>query len=299
MNNFHVIITQTGQIHFVHCINGNLPVVLAAQKRYLKNFLYITLCLFCTNLSAQDNYEIQVYGSETQAPRTTMFELHSNVTVLGFREVQNGVIADNLAWHETIEITQGITPWFELGGYLFMSANRGQYGLTYVGDHLRPRFRAPESWHWPVGVSLSLEAGYQKPRYCADTWTLEIRPIIDKQYKWFYFSFNPVVDYAFVGYDHKAGLQFSPDLKLQFNVSKKVAIGLEYYTGIGSFQAPYPLAQQSHQLGPAFDLDVSPDYEINFGYMFGLTPGTERGIVKLILGRRVDWKPKKAPPQPK
>jgi hypothetical protein len=245
----------------------------------------------CGTLTAQDNYEIQVYGSETQAPLTTMFELHSNVTTMGFKTDQAGVIADDLAWHETIEVTQGITPWFELGAYLFMSANRGQYGQTYVGDHLRPRFRAPEAWHWPVGVSISFEAGYQKPRYSSDTWTLEIRPIIDKQYKWLYISFNPVLDYAFVGQDHSAGLQFAPDVKVQFNITKKVGIG---YGGIGAIKAPLPLSQQFQQIGLAFDLDVSPDYEINFGYMVGLTPGTERGIVKLILGRRVDWHRKKA-----
>ena len=259
-----------------------------------KLFLSLILIhILRAHLSAQDNYEIQVYGAETQAPRTTMFELHSNVTTMGFKHDQNSVIADDLAWHETVEVTQGITPWFELGGYLFMSANRGQYGLTYVGDHLRPRFRVPESWHWPVGVGLSIEAGYQKPRYSADTWTLELRPIIDKQYKWFYISFNPAFDYAFVGLDHHAGMQFSPDAKVQFNISKKVGIGLEYYGGIGAIRSPDPLPQQFHELGLAFDLDVSPDYEINFGYMVGLTPGTERGIVKLILGRRVNWRKKK------
>jgi len=259
----------------------------------LKLFLFLIACTVHIRLNAQDNYEIQVYGAETQAPMTTMFELHSNVTTIGFKHDQNGVIADDLAWHETIEVTQGITPWFELGAYLFMSGNRGQYGLTYVGDHLRPRFRVPVSWHWPVGVSLSIEAGYQKPRYSADTWTLELRPVIDKQYKWFYIAFNPALDYAIVGQNHRAGMQLSPDVKVQFNITKKVGIGIEYYGGIGAIKSPDPLPQQFHQIGPAIDLDVSPDYEINFGYMVGLTPGTERGIVKLILGRRVDWRKKK------
>jgi len=257
---------------------------------------FLIMCICCIRLTAQDNYEIQVYESETQAPLSTMFELHSNVTVIGFKQDQNGVVADNLAWHETVEITQGITPWFEIGTYLFLSANPGSYAPAWVGDHLRPRFRAPESWHWPVGVSLSLEAGYQRPRYCIDTWTLEIRPIIDKHYKWFYVSFNPVVDYAFVGQTHSGGPQFSPDVKLQFNVIKQFGFGVEYYGGVGPIRAPYSVNQQFQQIGPAFDIDVSEDYEINFGYMFGLTPGTERGIVKLILGRRVDWhKKKKAP----
>ena len=55
----------------------------------------------------------------------------------------------------------------------------------------RPRVRVPEKWKWPVGVSLSLEAGYQRARFSADTWTLEIRPIIDKQIGPWYLAFNP------------------------------------------------------------------------------------------------------------
>jgi len=277
---------------FSDCIYDHIRLDLRLQIMKLSFTIFILL-LLSLPLCAQDNYEIQVYGSETMDPRTTMFELHSNVTTMGFRQDQNGVIADDLAWHETIEVTHGFTSWFEVGAYLFMSANRGQYGLTYVGDHIRPRFRAPVQWHWPVGVSLSLEVGYQKPRYCADIWTLEIRPIIDKEYKWFYVAFNPVLDYSIQGLNHHAGLQFAPDVKVKFQVSKKVGLGLEYYSGVGSIQSPYILSQQSHQIGPACDLDVSPDYEINFGYMFGLTPGTERGIVKLILGRKVGWGKKK------
>lgn len=33
---------------------------------------------------AQDNYEIQVYGADTVAPKTLMVELHSNFTIDGF-----------------------------------------------------------------------------------------------------------------------------------------------------------------------------------------------------------------------
>jgi hypothetical protein len=218
-----------------------------------------------------------------------MFELHTNVTTIGFKKEQNGVVADDLAWHETVEITHGFTSWFELGTYLFLSANKDQYGLTYVGNHIRPRFRAPDSWHWPVGVSLSLEVGYQRRRYSEDIWTLEVRPIIDKQISWFYVAFNPVIEYSFVGLNHNAGPEFSPNVKVKFDVTPKVGIGVEYYGGIGPFKNPDRPSQQFHQLGLAFDLDVHPDWEINFGYMFGLTSSTEQGIAKVIIGRRIDW----------
>ena len=54
------------------------------------------------------------------------------------------------------------TDWFETGLYIFTSYGPHQ-GYKWVGDHIRPRVRVPEKWHWPVGVSLSTEFGYQRP----------------------------------------------------------------------------------------------------------------------------------------
>jgi len=70
---------------------------------------------------AQSNFEIQVYGSETVAARTTMVELHSNVTADGTTQTVDGVLGAQGAFHETLEITQGITSWFETGFYVFTS----------------------------------------------------------------------------------------------------------------------------------------------------------------------------------
>src|SRR6185437_2287482 len=48
----------------------------------------IALCAASIPAAAQENYEIQVYGSETVAPHVTMFELHSNYTIDGSKIVQ-------------------------------------------------------------------------------------------------------------------------------------------------------------------------------------------------------------------
>jgi hypothetical protein len=60
---------------------------------------------------AQDNYEIQVYGSDTVLPRSTMVEIHSNFTVNGSKTVEDGMLPTNHAEHETLELTQGINDW--------------------------------------------------------------------------------------------------------------------------------------------------------------------------------------------
>src|SRR5208337_3432224 len=108
-------------------------------------FFTLNLSLFTLPARAQDNYEIQVYSSEATPKNVTMVEIHSNFTVDGQKTVVNGVAPPNHAMHETLEITQGWTDWFETGFYVFTSLQNGD-GWDWVGDHIRPRFTAPESW---------------------------------------------------------------------------------------------------------------------------------------------------------
>jgi len=53
-------------------------------------------------VAAQENFEIQVYGSETAAPGSTMVELHSNIAAKGTTHTEQGVVPTEHALHETI-----------------------------------------------------------------------------------------------------------------------------------------------------------------------------------------------------
>ncbi|HXB06335.1 MAG TPA: hypothetical protein VNW04_04450 [Puia sp.] len=235
--------------------------------------------------AAQDNYEIQVYGSQTVSKGNTMVELHSNFTFDGSKTYADGVLPTNHVFHETIEITHGWNSWFETGFYFFNTL--GNDGRTnYVGSHIRPRAMVPASWKWPVGVSLSLEAGYQKREYSPDDWTLEIRPIVDKQWGPLYVAFNPTFDKSFHGVNKDLGYVFSPNLKAAYNITKIVAGGFEYYGSVGPLDHFQPYQQQQHQLFAAVDLDWSPDWEFNVGYGWGFTQSTDNAIFKMILGYR-------------
>jgi hypothetical protein len=121
-------------------------------------FVALTLLLLTPKAHAQDNYEIQVYSSEATPKSVTMVEIHSNFTVDGSKQVINGVAPSNHAMHETLEITYGWTDWFETGFYVFSSIQPND-GWNWVGDHIRPRLTAPESWHLPVGLSVAQEIG--------------------------------------------------------------------------------------------------------------------------------------------
>ncbi len=246
---------------------------------------FLFLIVFSVVLGAQENYEIQVYGAETVKPGQTMVELHNNFTFHGTKTVQDGVQPTNHAWHETIEITHGWTPWFETGFYIFTSANQSN-GWQWVGDHIRPRVRAPEDWKWPVGASISLEFGYQRRAFSSDTWTLEIRPIVDRQIGPWYLSFNPTFDRSFHGLGTSAGVVFSPNFNVTYNFTKKVSGGLEYYGSLGPVTGFDPIREQQQQIIPAVNIDFGPNWEFNFGVGVGITGGTDHLLAKMILGYR-------------
>jgi hypothetical protein len=237
---------------------------------------------------AQNNFEIQVYASETVASGSTMVELHSNVAAEGSTKTIDGLLRTQGAFHETLEITQGWTSWFETGFYVFTSI-QPDTTWEWVGDHIRPRVRAPESWRLPIGLSLSAEIGYQRRAFSTDTWTLELRPIVDKQLGPWYISINPVLDRAIKGESTGNGFEFSPAAKVSYSVTPKAAVGLEYYGSLGPVTNFNRAHDQQHQLFPVIDLDLGPKWEFNFGVGFGLTPSTDRLIVKMILGYRFEW----------
>ncbi len=261
-----------------------------------KASVFVVLVWAATGLcKAQDNYEIQVYGAETVAPATTMVELHSNFTVKGSHALPNsiytseGTVPTNHAEHETLEITHGINKWAEVGFYVFTSINPGE-GWQWVGDHVRPRVRAPDSWHLPVGLSLSTEFGYQRARYSPDTWSFELRPIVDRQVGRWYLAANPALERSFHGPSVPQGVTFSPAVKAGYDFSKKVNAGLEYYGAYGNLISFDTVGKQEQQFFAATDLNVSPEWEINLGIGLGVTGSTDHLIVKGILGRHFNWR---------
>ena len=220
------------------------------------------LALPAAQAAAQGNFEIQVYGSETVAPGTTMVELHSNSAIRGTTRTEDGIRPTQHAVHETLEVTQGWTSWFETGFYVFTSI-QPDTRWEWVGNHIRPRVRAPESWELPVGLSLSAEVGYQRRAFSTDTWTIEMRPIIDKQWRAgtsrsIRRSTGPQ------GPGTSTGVEFSPDAKVAVDVTKVVASGSSTTVALGRvdhFEAP----RHQHHLFRVVDLDVGPRWEFKPG----------------------------------
>lgn len=232
---------------------------------------------------AQADHEIQVYASPTIRYNWTIFELHSNYTFTGSKYLADPKSA---RWtNNTLEITHGFGKNFEIGFYTFTSFSPNKHFL-YLGSQVRPRVTVPEKWTWPFGASLSLEFGFFRPDDTTKyVWQGELRPIIDKTFGDLYFSFNPNIDFALSGEDKGVGI--APQFKTVYTMKEKVGIGVEYYGGLGTFKKIQPIDMQEHLLGPVIDLYLHPMWEINGGFLFGLTKNSNQRVVKLLLGRRI------------
>lgn len=250
-----------------------------------KGFKYLAIVYFlATSITstAQADNEIQVYASPTIGNKRTIVELHNNYTFSGSKYLAD---PQNARWlNHTLEITHGIAENVEIGFYTFVTLSPdGSY--QYLGNQIRPRFTAPERWKFPFGASLSAEFGRFRDNVLTPFyWQGEIRPIIDKTIGNVYASLNPNIDFVVSGPGKQWG--FSPQFKTFYNIKQKAGVGFEYYSGLGSFNHFLPMKRQEHLLGPMFDLLAFPEWELQTGFLFGLTPGSNQSIFKLLVGRR-------------
>ena len=246
--------------------------------------LFLSLILLVpTIVFAQSDNEIQVYASPTVGDKLSIFELHSNYTFKGPKDLPDPKSAHYL--NESLEITHGFGNNFEMGLYIFTTYTPdGKY--EYLGSHIRPRITAPQSWKWKVGASLSAEFGFFRPNSNQPFyWEGEIRPVIDKTIQRWYFSINPNMDFVLNGDNKHFG--FGPQIKTVYTIPQKIGVGFEYYTSIGNFQKIDPINEEEHLLGPMIDLYLNPRWEFNAGFLFGLTPKSNQQILKILIGRRV------------
>jgi len=260
------------------------------MKLWMHSTFVSCLLLASLDTEAQGAYEIQVYASPTMPKGATIFELHSNYTIKGNKMVVDGVYPTHKALNETIEITTGVVKNYEMGFYFFTSApDSGHYSV--VGVNFRHRVQVPDSWGWPVGVSLSAEVGYQKRAFNASPWNGEIRPIVDKQIKNLYVSLNPTLELNFQNNDDKGeAVEFAPNFKAYYLVTKLVGVGFETYSNFGPVFNWSSSHLQEHQIFATVDLFWSPLWEFNAGVGWGLNDNTDPLVAKLILGRRFGLK---------
>lgn len=234
-------------------------------------------------LRAQDPFEIQVYEYATVPRGRWNLETHFNYTSRGTRQVEGAVAPTEGQTHLTFELTRGITDLFEMAGYLVLAKREG-HGTDLVGWRLRPRIRAPETWKLPVKLSLSLEAGFPRDRYEEADMTLEVRPVIERQFGHLTLDLNPVVGRSLKGPGSAEGWDFEPGARAGVAVSPLVDLSVEYYGALGPVDHWLPHELQVHQFFLGGDLQLQENIVLNLGFGVGATDAGNREVLKARLG---------------
>lgn len=235
-----------------------------------------------TVLAASD--EIQVYVDDLNDPGEVGLDVHLNYVLSGrATPTWPGELPPDHVLQVTPEFSIGATRSLELGLYLPAAAGPG--GALYGnGVKVRLKFvprRGPSArFFW----GANLELGCVARRVSEEHWALELRPILGYRNGRFLIAVNPILGLP-IRRDTLGNGEIEPALKLGYDVSRRLALGLEYYAAVGSLDELLPRAQQEHAVYAVADYERGR-FSLNFGVGRGLTSVTDRWVAKAIVGFR-------------
>jgi hypothetical protein len=229
--------------------------------------------------SARATDEIQVYNAAIAEVGQFTIQQHLNYVGIGQKDPPfPGGFPSNHSLNGTPEFAYGMTDWWELGLYLPFAVQDQQF----LSDafKLRTLFVSPNAEKRNLFYGINFELSYEMPKFAQTRWGLEIRPIIGVRNADYEFIVNPIVD---VGFGRYGEADFAPAARVARKLKDDVYVGLEYYADFGKIGSFSPLAQQQHTLFAVTDFKVG-DVDIDFGVGYGLTPASDRLVVKTIIG---------------
>ena len=241
-------------------------------------------CLLAAGVArAELQDEIQVYTDDINRPGAFGLELHINTTPSG-RSTPDypGEVPPLHRLRITPEFSYGLSRDWEAG--LYIPAARMPNGeVEIAGAKLRLKWlpvRGDDTQGgWFAGANTELSRLAKK--YSESRWSTELRIMLGYRAADWLVGFNPVL-----GWDLSDGLNDGkPDvsfgLKANHDVVEGIALGAEYYAGVGKISEHLPANAQDHRLYLVVDVDRKP-WVFNFGVGRGLTAAADRWTVKLI-----------------
>jgi hypothetical protein len=236
---------------------------------------------------AIDAFEIQVYDGTANRPGAPGLELHVNHVLSGAATATPPELPANHRTTLTLEPSFGVLDFWELGAYL-QTALRRNGEFEYAGFKLRSKFVTKPGWDERFRLGANFEFSVMPPRYDRNRYGSELRPIVAWENEHWLFAANPILSLSFASRAARRGPEFEPCLLAQRKLGP-IAIGLEYFAGLGPITAFVPWSQQDQYLFETIDLISVPRWEVNVGIGEGLSAASDDWVGKLNLG--YEWGP--------
>ena len=247
----------------------------------------VAMLLAAPALAFGQTDEIQVYDGGLAAPGVLNLTLHNNFTPKGVTTpaFPGAVVADK-SFNGVPEFALGLTTWFEAGLYLPLYSRDHDAGWGLDGLKLRALFAVPKADDRTFFYGANFEFSYNAKRWDTTRFTSEIRPIIGWHLKPVDIIINPIFD---TSYDGFGNLEFVPAARVAYSVSPAWAVAVEEYADFGPVRAFLPRTDQSHQIYGVID-HTGGGWEVEAGVGVGVTDGSDRLTIKLILSRDLNRK---------
>jgi hypothetical protein len=232
---------------------------------------------FTTSAKAVD--EIQVYNAGIAALGQLTIQQHLNYVALGLKQPPfPGGLVSNGSLNGTPEFAYGLTDWWEVGLYLPFAIQDRQ--LLSDSVKLRTLFVSPHADQRDFFYGVNFELSNTTPKFAQTRFGLEIRPIIGVRNTNWEFIVNPIVD---IGFGKYGQADFAPAVRLARKLDRDFFVGLEYYADFGEIGRFGRLPDQQHTLFAVTDFKLGV-FDVNLGFGYGLTPSSDRFVVKTIVG---------------
>ena len=250
------------------------------------------MLLAARDARAVDPFEVQVYDGTANTPGTPGLELHVNRVFDGVKTAAPPALPMHQRTHMTLEPSMGLTEFLELGGYL-QTALRPDGTFDYAGAKARAKFVLPDSGVAHLRLGVNLELSFLPQRYDPSRVGSEVRAIIAWENDRWLLALNPIVGVPLGTPERALGPTFEPAAMAKVKLFSTIAVGAEYYSGVGPIGKPLPWREQEHYLYEAVDVISFDAVEINAGIGEGLTNGSNALVAKVILGYSFDGAPKR------
>jgi hypothetical protein len=239
-----------------------------------------TIFLVATAISAHAIDEIQVYNAEIAKVGQWTMQVHLNYAFNG-RKMPDfpGGLTPHRALNGTGEWAYGITDWWEMGFYTPFAVDQNATPYSNAGK-IRHLFVTPNAEQRTFFYGVNFEFSYTMPQFADTKWNMEIRPILGVRKGDYEFIVNPIVD---IGFGQNGEVEFAPAARFARKLNDKLSLGVEYYTDLGPFRSFLPFNEQQHNIYAVVDFKVGR-FDVNAGIGYGLTPGSDRLMTKIIIG---------------
>jgi len=190
-------------------------------------------------------------------------------------------VAKNTNARHQVEFELGVTDRWKTAVYGDFRKRPGQT-VTYQGlkwENIYQLFEQGERW---LDVALYVEyiapqSSLNKPD------AVEFKVLLEKQLGKVVYTTNLVFKQE-IGSNANSNASVGYSWRSKWRKSRIWEPAIELYGSLGDLNNSKSLVNQSHQIGPVFLGKLPSGFKYEIGYLFGLTPASDQGALKVVIG---------------